>query len=125
MRKGDLVKLSKSCFTTRNGGTRDYPLSNHDCDGRRVVMTHRPVTESERAEWRNSDASKGMNSAGETKLPPTCVGVEIHADDNLIVERSRCRVRLGWGNATPGMVKVFNARTGESSYLKRGLVIPA
>ena len=107
MRKGDLVKLNVDrCFTTDNG----------------FVRASRPTTTAEVEAWYNSDASKGMNSAGESKLPPRSVTVTIHRDDILVLERARCRVALGWGNPRPGMAKVM-LPCGETAYLKRELLI--
>jgi hypothetical protein len=63
-----------------------------------------------------------MNDAGETKLPPTCARVLLHRDRVYQVLRARCRVRLGWGNPTPGMAKLQCTHTGEEAYIKRELV---
>ena len=123
MRKGNLVKLNPAtCFTTKSGGGLRYPLTNYACDDARVVYAGRPVTREETAAWYESDASKGMTSGGDTKLPPQSMRIKISADDVLVVERARCRVRLGWGNPTPGMAKVLNPVTGESAYIKRELL---
>jgi len=133
MRKGSLVKLSKSCFTTRNGGSRDYPLSNSYHDERGEVQASRPTTSEERAGWRkdlNDEIAAApqeerfaiaCDSAGESRLAPRCVTVTIHRDDVLVVERARCRVSLGWGNPTPGLAKVM-LPNGEEAYLKRELL---
>ena len=121
--KGTLVRLNAAkCFTESNGGQLRYPLTNYANDEAGVVGSHRPVTREETAAWYESDASKGMTSGGDTKLPPQSVRIKISADDVLVVERARCRVRLGWGNPTPGMAKVLNPVTGESAYIKRELL---
>jgi len=122
MKKGDLVRLSKECFTTGNGGTRRYPLSNYKHDEDKVVIARRPTTESEVAEWYDSPASRGMNDAGESKLPPQSVGIRLYADRVYPVLRARCRVRLGWGNPTPGLAKIMCTKTGEIAYVKRDLI---
>ncbi len=122
MRKGNLVKLNKAvCFTTRNGGEREFVLTNGLNDDRQTVETFRPTTEEERAEWRNSSASQGMTSAGETKLPPQVAVRLLHVDDVLVLERARCRPVLGWSRR-PGMAKVLNTTTGESTFIKRELL---
>jgi hypothetical protein len=122
MRKGNLVKLNRTvCFTVRNGGEREFALTNGLNDDRLTVETLRPTTVEEREDWRNSAASKGMNSAGETKLPPLCAVELVHVDDVLILERARCRPLIGWSHR-PGMAKVLNPRTGESAFIKRGLL---
>jgi len=69
--------------------------------------------------WRDSDASKGMTSAGETKLPPQSTYVPLHRDRVYQVLRARCRVRLGWGNPTPGLAKILCTQSGEETYVKR------
>ena len=123
IRKGCLVRLNnKVCFTKENGGGREYPMINGLNDDRGTVEARRPATREETAEWYASDASKGMNSAGETKLPPTCAQVLLHRDRVYQVLRARCRVRLGWGNPTPGMAKLQCTHTGEEAYIKRHLI---
>ena len=121
--KGCLVRLDpKKCFTTKEGGGLDYPRTNYLNDQRGTVESRRPVTREETEAWYNSDASKGMNSAGETKLPPQSSYVLLHRDRTYQVLRARCRVRLGWGNPTPGMAKVLCTHTGEETYVKRDLL---
>ena len=123
MRKGNLVKLNKStCFTTRNGGSLEYPLTHNMNDDDHVVDGCRHLTPGELKDWRNSDASKGMMDAGESKLPPTCAFVTVHEDDIMIVERARCREAFGYYSPTGGWTKVLNPKTGASSYVKRGLL---
>ena len=120
MRKGNLVKLNADkCFTSEQGGGRRYPLSNHHNDENGVVQAGRPVTQEETSSWYNSDASKGMTSAGETKLPPQSYGVRLYRDRVYTVLRARCRVRLGWGNPIPGMAHLLCTVTGENAYIKR------
>ena len=121
--KGCLVRLNKNiCFTSKNGGMRKYPMTNGHNDDAKIVESHRPVTAEETTAWYNSDSSKGMDSAGESKLPPQCVYVPIHQDRVYTVLRARCRVRLGWGNPTPGLAKILCTKTGEETYIKRNLL---
>ncbi len=123
IKKGCLVRLNtKKCFTKRAGGGRDYPMTNYLNDKRGTVESHRPVTHEETEAWYASDASKGMDSAGETKLPPQVAYVLLERDRVYQVLRARCRVRLGWGNPTGGMVKVLCTKTGEETYIKRDLM---
>jgi hypothetical protein len=125
MRKGMTVKLNiDKCFTSASGGKRQFPVGTWGDDERGVYITYRPLTEVEVREWYDSPSSKGINCAGETKLPPTCKAVEIYAHERLEVRRARCRVSLGYGNPTPGMMEVKTA-LGEVTYIKRGIVIPA
>ena len=65
----------------------------------------RPTTLEEQEAWRESPESKGMNCAGETKLPPQIVVIDIKGDDLMVVEKSRCAPMLGWGKR-PGMTQV-------------------
>jgi hypothetical protein len=121
--KGCLVRLDPmKCFTKEQGGGLRRPLSNYLNDERGTVVSYRPVTSEETKTWYASDASKGMDSAGESKLPPQSAYVLLERDRVYQVLRARCRVRLGWGNPTPGMVKILCTETGEETYIKRHLV---
>ena len=136
MRKGDLVKLNvDKCFTTDNGGKRDRwnPLGNGDDDEKGIVRAGRPTTIEDQEKWREELMAEiaaaapedrfsiACDSAGESRLAPRAVGVNIHRDEVLVVERARCRVALGWGNPTPGMAKVMKPN-GEVAFIKRGLL---
>jgi len=121
--KGCLVRLDpEKCFTEKQGGGLRFPMINYLNDERGTVESHRPVTREETEVWYSSDASKGMDSAGETKLPPRSTYVLLHRDRIYQVLRARCRVRLGYGNPTPGMAKVLCTHTGEETYIKRHLL---
>tara|TARA_R110000851_G_scaffold25240_1_gene72803 strand:- start:12045 stop:12428 length:384 start_codon:yes stop_codon:yes gene_type:complete len=123
MRKGNLVKLNPAvCFTVKNGGQRDYPLSHSANDHAGQIEGRRHLTEDEVNAWYDSPASKGMNSAGESKLPPRCKIFAIRKDDTLIVERARCRVSFSWAGPTGGWARVLNPVNGESLYVKRELL---
>ena len=125
MHKGDLVKLNpETCFTHDQGGGLRFPRGNYHEDENGYVTGYRPVTAAEVEEWRNSPASKGLNCAGESKLPPRCVAVKVHRDEVMVVERARCRVSLGWGNPEGGMTKLMKP-DGKEVYLKRELVTAA
>jgi len=123
LRKGALVKLNVDrCFTEKFGGGLQYPRTNYANDEAGTVQAARPVTAEETSAWYDSDASKGMDSAGESKLPPQSRQVTLHRDRIYQVLRARCRVRLGWGNATPGMTMLLCTHTGETAYVKRDLL---
>ena len=123
MRKGDLVKLNKAaCFTRENGGNREFSLTHRENDDNQIVDGRRHLTQAEVQEWRESPESKGMNCAGESKLPPTFTFEPIHVDDILIVERARCRASFGWCSPTGGWTKVLKVKTGESLFVKRNLL---
>ena len=115
MRKGDLVQLDEAAC--RRIGS--FAMGEAD-----TFVARRPSTQVEQQAWYKTDASKGMTSAGETKLPPQSTVVRLRYDQAYEVVRSRCRVRLGYGNPIPGMVAVQCMETGEIGYLKRELVRP-
>jgi hypothetical protein len=121
MRKGDLVKLSRCCFTTRSGGTRDYPLSNYVNDEAGTVEGTRLATPEDVQSWRESDASKGIDCAGETKLPPTAYTVALHRDRVYTLLRARCRPSWSY-RSHPGMALVLCTKTGNEAYIKRELL---
>ena len=123
IKKGCLVRLDvNKCFTTSQGGGLQYPRNNYLNDKRGTVESHRPVTPEETEAWYSSDASKGMTSDGETKLPPQSTYILLHRDRIYQVLRARCRVSLGWGTPTPGMTKIICTVTGEETYVKRDLL---
>ena len=124
--KGDLVKLDVTkCFTEKQGGSLPYPLTNYANDERGTVQARRPVTPEETRDWYNSDASKGMNDAGESRIPPQSVSVALHKDSLYTVLRGRASVRLSYGNKTPGLVGLLDTRDGHAIYVKRNLIIHA
>ena len=63
MRKGNQVKIKGLYPSCGREGIIEWSWPK----------IYRHVTSEEVQEWRDSDASKGMNCAGETKLPPRCV----------------------------------------------------
>ncbi len=100
--KGCLVRLNvKKCFTTEQGGGLEYPMTNYLNDERGTVESHRPVTREETEVWYNSDASKGMDSAGESKLPPQSAYVLLHRREYLSGSKSTLSSSFGWGNQLP------------------------
>ena len=121
--KGVLVKLNDNvCFTTNVGGGLQYPLTNSYNDEQGVVGAIRPVTQEETDAWYDSDASKGMTSAGESKLPPRSKYVPLVRGRTYQVLRARCRAHVGYGNPTPGMAMLLCTHTGEEAYVKRDLI---
>ena len=121
--KGTLVRLNVAkCFTIKQGGELQYPLINYANDEAGTVRSSRPTTQEEQAAWYDTDAAKGMDSAGESKLPPQSYGVTLYRDRVYTVLRARASVRLGWGNKTGGLTKILCTETGEETYVKRHLV---
>lgn len=137
LKKGVLVRLSVSkCFTSKQGGDLRYPMSNYLNDDKGTVESQRPTTPEEQASWHKElrqeiknarEAGKdtfhiAMDSAGESRLPPQSRWFLLHRDRTYQVLRARCRVRLGWGNPTPGLAKILCTVTGEETYVKRDLL---
>ena len=91
MRKGDLVMLAEPDGTLRRG----------------MAQVLRHLTDAEVEAWYESDASKGMNSAGETKLPPTSRVVRWQPDDTWTVLRARCAPVFNYRKRS-GKAKVMN-----------------
>ena len=121
MRKGDLVRLSPRCFTTKFGGTREFPLSNIANDEAGLADATRIATLADRQDWRNSEASHGIDCAGETKLPPTAYTIKLHRDRVYTLLRARCRPQWSY-RKHPGMALVLCTESGEEVYIKRGLL---
>mgnify|MGYP001468248694 FL=1 len=90
--------------------------------------------------WRDSPESKGINSAGESKLPPRVAQVEYVggtifrpnrtitkeeetklSDDTFTIVRARCAPILGY-HKIRRMALVRNNRTGEEGYIRRDFV---
>tara|TARA_R110001583_G_scaffold124636_2_gene276060 strand:- start:248 stop:646 length:399 start_codon:yes stop_codon:yes gene_type:complete len=128
MKKGDLVRLD----------TNDPEIERLTGWGMRneAYMASRPTTNEEREEWRvqkrkdikeASDRGEdtfhiAFDSGGESRLPPKSISVALPLDGIYIVERARCRVSLGWGNPTGGMTRILDTKTGETAYIKRGML---
>lgn len=122
MRKNDLVRLNKAlCFTTRNGGERRFPLTNSGCDDRGIVEGTRLATEEDVDQWRNSEASQGMTSGGDSKLPPTAYTVSVQAGRVYTLLRARCRPSWSY-RQHPGMALILDTETGKEIYVKRELL---
>lgn len=119
IRKGDLVKLDiDKCFTMKQGGKLCTPITNHAADIAGVVEGTRLATKADRESWRNSSSSKGIDCAGETKLPPTAYNVEIRRDRVYIVLRARCCPTWSY-RKHPGMSLILCTESGEEVYIKR------
>jgi len=122
MRKNDLVKLNAAkCFTVQNGGKLTFPLSNHLNDEEGTVEGMRLATDKDHKAWRNSEASQGMDCAGETKLPPTAFRVLLKRDQVYHLLRARCRPSWSYRHH-PGMAMVLCPESGHEVYIKRELL---
>ena len=123
MRKGDLVRLKvEVCFTKREGGGREFSLGSSREDSEGAVRSYCPMTPEEKEAWYEKPGNRGFDSAGEPKLPPMSRAVMLHRERTYIVLRARARALLGYGNATPGLTKLLDTVTGETTYVKRDLI---
>ena len=135
--KGCLVKLNpETCFTTKQDGGLRFPLGNGLNDERGTVESFRPTTYEEQHQWRKDRSQEikaasaagedtfhiAFDSAGESRLPPMSKLILLHRDRTYQVLRARCRVKLGYGNPTPGLAKVLCTHTGEETYVRRDLL---
>ena len=121
--KGTLVRLNPAkCFTEKQGGGLRFPLTNYANDEAGTVESARPTTPEEQRAWYDTPSAQGMDSAGESKLPPQAYRVTLHRDRVYQVLRARAAVRLGWGNKTGGYTKILCTMTGEETYVKRDLI---
>lgn len=128
MRKGNLVRFNPDHEEVK----RTIELS-HLYGSPQPMATVRPTTPEERIAWRERKyaaikeaAERGeptfsiaFDDAGESRLAPRSVTVNLPVNGVFIVERARCRVELGWGNPTPGMARILCTQTGVSTYVKR------
>ncbi len=123
--KGAPVKLNvATCFTEDAGGERKTPLTSWHHDNAGVVFGRRAPTSEELEDWRNSPLAQGLDSAGETKLPPRSVGVELVKGTQYTVARGRARMTCTWGNPVGGYVLV-EYEPGRTCFVKRELLTHA
>ena len=108
-KKGDLVRLIEDIRIGVN--LRNHRLQTKPC-------IERATTLEEVQEWRNSPASKGLDCAGESKLPPMIADVEYDINDTFTVLRARCAPKLGYYKR-PKRAKVMVNRTNQIGYIER------
>jgi len=135
--KGQLVQLDDNkCFTWKQNGGRRHPLKNYANDEAGIVDSSRPATDADTAAWYEAQRleveaaiaagqdtfSITRDDAGESRLAPRSRYVALHRNRIYQVLRARCRVRLGWGNPTPGMAKILCTESGEETYVRRELL---
>ena len=113
IRKGDLVELDEELCRKRH--------SNYEGI---VHVALRPTTPEEQNAWYDTEAAKGMNDAGESKLPPQSAAVKLKFGQAYEVVRARCRIRLNWGRPWPHMAALQCMHTGHVGYIKRELIKP-
>ena len=127
MKKGDQIKLIGRYPSCGREGIVQYSWPR----------IYRHTTKEEVQAWYDSPESKGMNCAGETKLPPRCVVVDykggtlqrpdctikpwenvLLSEDVFTVVKARCAPTLGY-HKQPKSALIRNNRTGEEAYVKR------
>lgn len=79
----------------------------------------RNLTADERAAWYASDDSKGMDSAGESKLPPRDVAIRLEPLRPYIVVKGRCAPNRGWGRSVLNCCQVTDPTSGETFFVER------
>lgn len=87
------------------------------------IEGRRPLDRDELAAWYASPDSRGLDSAGETLLPPVSWLYRIEPDATATVLRARCRARLSYGRQTPGLALVRIEGMGDL-YVKRSDIEP-
>ena len=128
MKKGDLVRLRPD--DPEIVRLLEWPL------GKKEFLASRPSTSEEREQWRKQkqndieEARKAgkdtfsiaFDDGGESRLPPQSVSIPLPVDRFYVIERARCRVRLGWGNPTGGMARILDTQNGEHAYVAREML---
>ena len=90
IKKGQAVKVNvETCFTTENGGTLRFPLTNFLNDEAGLVEGFARLTAQEREEWYNTP--HGPNCAGELTTCPEEFAVGVHKDEQLTVVKARVK----------------------------------
>ena len=107
-------------------GLRKNELATVDpnmCDNG-TVDAWRALNEAELEAWRNSDASKGIDCAGETKLPPRRKYFHLEAGQVVTVLKGRTAWHGDWGHPVRNMALIMTAH-GEVLYARRKHLIAA
>tara|TARA_B100000745_G_scaffold192726_1_gene126793 strand:- start:47550 stop:47921 length:372 start_codon:yes stop_codon:yes gene_type:complete len=74
----------------------------------RAVEMWRAPNQEDYERWAASDASKGMDSAGETKLPPSSIYARDRRETEFKVVRGRVKARRGYYDI-PSCVEVVDS----------------
>ena len=89
-----------------------------------TIEAWRALTEAELAAWYDSDAAKGMNCAGESKLPPRRKRFELEDGEIVTVLKGRTAWAGDWGRPVRNCAVVMT-RLGEVLYTKRQWLLEA
>ena len=101
MYKGDLVRLK----------------SGSDLTPHRVQCWRR-MTSGEKQTWYASDEAKGMDDAGESKLPPQDVLITPNPDKFYVVVKARANAPMGYRHVA-GCAQLLDTETGTIFYCER------
>jgi hypothetical protein len=81
----------------------------------------RAINADELDRWHKSEDSRGIDSAGETKLPPKTVYIKLEEDRVYEVIRARCSSWLSFQQITK-CAEIFCFATGERFFIQRRLL---
>ena len=103
MRSGDQVKFTTQAAKEASAGKS---------------KGYRRATEAETLDWYRSEAARGLDDAGESKLPPRSVYIKFDASTTFTVRRGRARYSIGYENPRSGFTLVCCNSTGTEAYVK-------
>ena len=109
-RKSDLV-VCKNLFD-------DERVHRNDRERTGFVKAYRHLSDKEVKDWWDSDASKGMNDAGESHLPPSYSSFEVQVCKPFLVLRAKCAPHLGYYTYTK-MTELLDTETGCQFYVRQ------
>ena len=136
MKKGDLSRLNvDTCFTRKNGGGREYTLTNSRNDDRGVVEGFYILTKEQRDQWQQDkrDAiaaakvagedtfSIAFDDGGESRLCPSEGTAYVYRDKIYPVLRARARAVYNY-QRRGGLAVILDTENGREIYVKRDLL---
>jgi len=119
-KKGDLVRLNPHW----SNALKVVP-------SRKRTLAWRGLTPAEQKKWYDDFKARlghltfndTHDSAGEPRLAPQYVPVEVHPDGVWVVERSRCAPTKGYSKVS-GCSLLLDTKTGVSFYIRREMLAP-
>ena len=119
MRKGSLVRLNLDiCFTSKNGGKLQFPLSNSYNDDRGIVEGFYKLTQEQREALRKVTYYRGLDDAGESRLVPSEGTAILKKNSVYPVLRARARTVYNY-RSVGGLAVILDTKTGKEVYIKR------
>ena len=109
-RKRDLV-VCKNLFD-------DERVHRNDREQTGLVKAYRHLSDKEVKDWYDSDASKGMNDAGESHLPPSYSSFDVPVGKPFLVLRAKCAPHLGYYTYIK-MTELLDTETGCQFYVRQ------